>query len=279
MSVASRVKRHVAWRRERLARRVEPVLIPAIRRALPARGCTFRELGRYGHLGNQLFQIAGTIGIASALGARPLFPRTWAYRRFFSLDGSYYASAFAIARCEEGWRRARHLSDFDRRYLQDLAVWNGHEALIWSRLQPADWVVEHVERMYGEYLAEGATSVHVRRGDYVTKNVVVPATFYREQLERLDPPGPVLVFSDDPCWTRKHLGIAGATPVEGNPDWLDLAVMTRCEHHICANSTFSWWGAFLSRDESPILPWFAGRWPHFTRLVAGASWQLIELAQ
>jgi hypothetical protein len=33
--------------------------------------------------------------------------------------------------------------------------------------------------------------------------------------------------------------------VSGNPDWLDMAFMSRCDLHICANSTFSWWGAFL----------------------------------
>ena len=99
------------------------------------------------------------------------------------------------------------------------------------------------------------------------ENVLVPLTYYKESLESIDQEhgeGPVLVFSDDLNWCRCNLGVPDAVYVEGNPDWLDLTLMSRCEHHVCANSTFSWWGAFLSQDPSPIVHVFPGKFPDFS---------------
>jgi hypothetical protein len=65
--------------------------------------------------------------------------------------------------------------------------------------------------------------------------------------------------------------------VSGNPDWLDLAFMSRCEHHICANSTFSWWGAFLSEDPRPVVPWLHGVLPEGFRRALPQHWLVLEV--
>ncbi len=74
------------------------------------------------------------------------------------------------------------------------------------------------------------------------------------------------MFSDDPAAAEQVLNFVAAsrlTHVRGDPErpWEDMALMARCQHHVIANSSFSWWGAWLSRspDKIVIAPrnWFA----------------------
>jgi hypothetical protein len=117
--------------------------------------------------------------------------------------------------------------------------------------------------------AVNAVSVHVRRGDYVTnkKFQICSLDYYRRAAaficERVDAPH-FFVFSDDPEWTTKHLRLDPAiTHVTANSSahgFRDLRLMARCGHHIIANSSFSWWGAWLnpSPDKIVVAPkrWF-----------------------
>ncbi len=119
-----------------------------------------------------------------------------------------------------------------------------------------------------------SVSVHVRRGDYVSQRSaaavhgVCSLQYYRSALAAIsrtlhDPQ--FFVFSDDARWTREYLTFPGpATFVDHNGPataFQDLLMMSRCKHHVLANSSFSWWGAWLnpSPDKSVVAPrhWFA----------------------
>jgi hypothetical protein len=122
--------------------------------------------------------------------------------------------------------------------------------------------------------AVNAVSLHVRRGDYVDN----PATnrfhgicsldYYQRALDyisvRVGEPH-LFVFSDAQQWTQANLRYAAATTfVDVNsPDrgYRDMGLMARCRHHIIANSSFSWWGAWLnpSREKIVVAPdrWFS----------------------
>jgi hypothetical protein len=128
--------------------------------------------------------------------------------------------------------------------------------------------------MSAEISACNAVSLHVRRGDYVTDPAAhaVHGTcsidYYRHAVDylasKIDNPT-FFLFSDDPDWVREHLELR--VPVQlvdhNGPDACseDLRLMSRCAHHIIANSTFSWWGAWLnsSPDKIVVAPkqWFA----------------------
>jgi hypothetical protein len=118
-------------------------------------------------------------------------------------------------------------------------------------------------------------SVHIRRGDYVksaeTARVhgVLDAVYYRKALHVLQgalaAPITVFVFSDDPDEAEAMLDFVpgnNLVHVRGDPDrsWEDMALMAQCRHHVIANSSFSWWGAWLnsSADKIVIAPrqWF-----------------------
>lgn len=118
-----------------------------------------------------------------------------------------------------------------------------------------------------------AVSLHVRRGDYVTdphtnryhgtcgpEYYSAAEAVLRNRLGSLH----LFVFSDDPDWVEANLRFASpATVVRHNSpegDYEDLRLMTFCKHHVIANSTFSWWGAWLcpNPDKVVVAPrnWF-----------------------
>jgi hypothetical protein len=100
-----------------------------------------------------------------------------------------------------------------------------------------------------------AVSVHVRRGDYLkydNLNICSPA-YYEKALAALTASSGIaslLVFSEDVeyCKASLRLGALSAVFVDwnkGSDSWQDMAMMSLCDHHIIANSSFSWWGAWL----------------------------------
>lgn len=121
--------------------------------------------------------------------------------------------------------------------------------------------------------AEIPVSLHVRRGDYVAIQAVLAqhgtaSTDYYERaitiIRALYPKASFFVFSDDIPWVREHMGfIPSPVFVEGDTQrpQTDLHLMSLCQHHITANSTFSWWGAWLNGKpgKQVIAPrqWFA----------------------
>ena len=113
--------------------------------------------------------------------------------------------------------------------------------------------------------APTSVGVHVRRGDYVDDPVAnafhgtLDARYYREAVERIaERSGDihVLLVSDDPEWAAGHLhfdhqvtnvSAAGGDAVD------ELRVLAACTHHVIANSSFSWWGAWLAEREGQIV--------------------------
>lgn len=64
----------------------------------------------------------------------------------------------------------------------------------------------------------------------------------------------VFVFSDDLLWSKENLKFDGSIVfVDADEDFLELDLMSRCHHNIIANSTFSWWGAYLNRNPLKIV--------------------------
>ena len=108
-----------------------------------------------------------------------------------------------------------------------------------------------------------AISLHIRRSDYVQKQNYHPLCsleYYDEALNKLPQDIPVLIFSDDPDWCKKQELFQPDRFLisESNNNLVDMCLMTMCMYHITANSSFSWWGAWLSDSKKVIAPkvWF-----------------------
>ena len=113
-------------------------------------------------------------------------------------------------------------------------------------------------------------SLHVRRGDYLTldAHTLCSQAYYQAALavvaEGLSDPT-VFVFSDDPDWARANLPLTQRKVVVdlngAETDYKDLRLMSLCQHNVIANSSFSWWAAWLNQNPTkrvaaPAL-WFA----------------------
>ncbi len=109
-----------------------------------------------------------------------------------------------------------------------------------------------------------SVSIHVRRGDYVTnKNAhafhgTKDNAYYQAALKPIlkQVKKPTLfVFSDDPAWCKKHLTFKYPTTyVEGNTrGYEDMRLMMHCQHNIIANSSFSWWAAWLNQNPDKLV--------------------------
>ncbi len=120
-------------------------------------------------------------------------------------------------------------------------------------------MIEHMQR--GESI-----SVHVRRGDYISLasasayHGLCTLDYYSKAIayigERVCKPI-LFVFSDDPAWTRANLRSSFTTfYVDHNTSdyaFQDLRLMSHCKHHVIANSSFSWWGAWLANSANQIV--------------------------
>lgn len=120
-------------------------------------------------------------------------------------------------------------------------------------------------REFGEMLTESNyTSVHVRRGDYLlypdvymvcTIDYYLKAINYIKQKESYTK---FIFFSDDIGWVKEHIKISDALYFNNNmfesyEDWYDMYLISKCKHNIIANSTFSWWGAWLNQNINKIV--------------------------
>lgn len=114
--------------------------------------------------------------------------------------------------------------------------------------------------------AANSISLHIRRGDYVQKkryqNLYAQCTldYYKRGVEAIAEkyPNPVLfIFSDDIEWVRENLNLPYESVYvfhnKGDKSYEDLRLMSLCKHNIIANSSFSWWGAWLNNNKEKIV--------------------------
>ncbi len=106
-------------------------------------------------------------------------------------------------------------------------------------------------------------ALHIRRTDYIVNpnHPVQPMSYYEQALKKFDKNDRILVFSDDPEWCQQQELFADDSIMisQGNEADIDLCLMSKCNYHIIANSSFSWWGAWLGDSEKVVAPsnWFA----------------------
>lgn len=123
--------------------------------------------------------------------------------------------------------------------------------------------------------SENSVSIHIRRGDYISNisanqfHGLCSINYYYTAIEMIiksvENPS-FYFFSDDMEWVKKEFKIADCYKViyvdhNQNDNHFDLLLMAKCKHNIIANSSFSWWGAWLNQNNEKIViapqKWFA----------------------
>jgi len=120
------------------------------------------------------------------------------------------------------------------------------------------------QAMIDEIRSKNSVSLHIRRGDYLNspvnlaKHGVLNISYYNKAIDiiktRVNCPE-LFVFSDDIGWAKENL--ISCIPVSfvnlKNAGYKDMRLMSHCKHHIIANSSFSWWGAWLAENKAKTI--------------------------
>jgi hypothetical protein len=235
---------------------------------------TFSQLGRYGQFGNGLFQVAAVVGLARAHGWYYAFP-SW------NDNGKGDVWAHFPNACPHG-----HLVDNPRLHLQIDVEWDADPMVqmqsiydkvtsthpdgfidLHGHFQSERWFI-HAEPEIchifdtGECanpLPQDAIAMHVRRGDYDGRyHNLLPAAYYDAAYRHIKHHAgkcPIHVFSDEPAKAQAELAsvLPGAV-FEPKGDFIeDWKRMKTARHYVIANSTYSWWAAWLGWKPGGIV--------------------------
>ncbi len=107
-----------------------------------------------------------------------------------------------------------------------------------------------------------SVSIHIRRGDYINHPLlggICDLDYYKKAItyiiSKIKTPN-FYVFSNDIAWCNANLTLPNATFISGNngnANYIDMQLMSNCKHNIIANSSFSWWGAWLNDNKDKIV--------------------------
>lgn len=243
---------------------------------------TFKALGNYGRLGNQLFQIATTMGVAIKNGEQYVFPY-WAYARDINVLScppqdlslfqwhEYTESAFTFDTNIFNIPKDKHinLSGYfqSEKYFEHCKPQVKAAILTEHNLKQR----EILKKKYG--IDDDSCAVHVRRGDYVhlpNHYTNLGLDYYISALQLIwttHKAKNTIVFSDDIEWCKNFFNVPNFVYSHETCDFNDLLMMSSCGYHVTANSSFSWWGSWLANSKCVIAPksWFGPAIQHDTR--------------
>jgi|TARA_B100000035_G_scaffold53329_1_gene41810 hypothetical protein len=259
----------------------------------------FNHLGRHGRLGNQMFQYAGLRGIAAHKGYDFCIPPSkfedeWHDHQLFECFKLVGLTNIAV--CPGPYVQEAHFH-FDKNLFDNTP--DGHN--VYGYLQSEKWF-KHIEseiRQDFEFkndihdpCVEMISSVdrpialHVRRGDYLTNcDNHPPCTkeYYDACLSHFDSDRNCIVFSDDPVWCHEQFTDDRFLISEGGDNVADLCMMSLCDDFIIANSSFSWWGSWLSKNPNKriLAPerWFGTGYTknHNTSDLYCDNWEVVSV--
>lgn len=257
---------------------------------------TYRGLGQNGRLGNQMFQYSTLFALAKMNNASFAIPEK-VTRYDFYLDGRYELldafpnlSADILPVDDDVFK-------FQRQYVEPTFAFDPNIFLITGDLdlhgyfQSGHYFADFkedikrefaftsevqsncrlfIEKIRKENPGSNICSLHVRRSDYQAKSdyhtmLSTDTDYYTMGIHAILSRFPLtkfVIFSDDVGWCRQAFPQEAVFP-DMNSQYEDMCLMTMCDTHIIANSSFSWWGAWLSDSKFIIAPkaWFGPKGP------------------
>jgi hypothetical protein len=211
---------------------------------------SFSQLGKHGRLGNQLFQVASTLGIAEKYKASASFP-AWGYEGYFEIQLPH--GELMTNRVEE---KHFHHYDWDLQASCDLYGYMQSEKYFGStRLKFKKALVAECKAKHEDLFKKKTICIQIRRGDYVGNEnyLQLSVNYYIDALLSHFPKWRnynILFTSDDIEYCRTHFEcMPNAFFSVGNSDIEDMLLASCCDHFIISNSTFGWWCAWLGEKK------------------------------
>lgn len=240
---------------------------------------SFNHMGNLGHLGNQMFQLAALIGLSRKHNRDFCIPHQQSFGMAYyqELRSNIY-DAFDL-KVHQGLSRFPTIQEehfhfdkklFDNPPKQDCNLYGFFQSEKWFK-HVEDEVREtfKLKKEYEEVadfmrsqLEGQVIAIHARRTDYLTNpnHGALGLDYYERALELVPNNLKVIIFTDDPEWAKVQELFPDERFFVSETDcpYTDLALMAKCDYHIIANSSYSWWGAWLSNSKKVIAPkqWF-----------------------
>ena len=260
------------------------------------------HLGKNGRFGNQMFQYAATRGIAAKHGYDWCIPPGPKEDEEFNDEENQHKlfMAFKMSGVKSvNMHPAPYQQEGSFTFDQELFDTCPDNINLYGYFQSEKYF-KHIEKELREDFAwrddvrnlcedlfnsiDGkAISLHIRRTDHLVKptyHPVLPLSYYEEALSKCPSDATVLVFSDEPAWCHEQdLFQDDRFMISDSGDNItDMCLMSMCDYQIMANSTYSWWGAWLSNSENVIAPklWF-GPDGQYNRDVYVDRWEYLEV--
>ena len=260
----------------------------------------FNALGQLGRLGNQMFQFAALKGIARNRGFEYCFPPTkntneWTDHQLFNPFKLGSTSQLNV-----------QFIDSDRpTVMEETFFFNEklfNECPDWISLQGFFQTEKYFKHIRDELLKDfefrdeilepaqktmsywkNPIALHIRRSDYTTNpnHTTLSMEYYEKALSEFDNSSDVIIFSDEPQWCMEQKLFESDRFMisETGNNYMDMCLMTLCSGHIIANSSFSWWGAWLSSSQKVVAPsgWFKGSGNEHldTKDIIPESWNVV----
>ena len=239
----------------------------------------YNRLGINGRLANQMFQYASLRGIAAKHGYEWTIPpedrETHNMADYNIMDGFKLPHLKNKGFVTADWPvHDEPCHDFDPEFFE-----NCPDNINLEGFRQSEKYFKHIEdEVRNEFkfldhivedckgaveIFDNPVALHIRRGDFLINSVHhhnLSMKYYEEALKQFDSDRQVIIFSDDTDWCKSQPLFEDDRFLvcEGGGPYTDLYMMSKCDDFIIANSTFSWWGAWLSNSEHVIAPklWF-----------------------
>jgi hypothetical protein len=242
---------------------------------------TFKNLGFLGRLGNQMFQYAALHAVAKKLNYQYGIPientnNSSEYQRLCLMDG--FELDLNSHSIPPGYFNSKTFNYTDAVYNSNIFNISDDTDLYGYFQSPKyfEHCVEDIKTMFkfksiyndkcDKFLQSlgptHLTSLHIRRTDYVENDGIfeTPISSFSHVVKKLPNNGVILVYSDDVPWCKLFLpkvikyNLLFPCDIIGTDKFIDMCSMTKMHVNIIANSTFSWWGAYLNNNSKVYIP-------------------------
>lgn len=260
---------------------------------------TFNNIGYSGRLGNQLFQLAALLGTSKKNNYIPSIPiiKNKKEKPNGCLDmftGKWISYKLDLFDCfdidiqdnneiivKNSYKEPHHHFDekiFDindetniEGYFQSELYFKHIENEIRQIFSFKNEIKSKANLILNQHKKTKIVSIHVRRGDYLgiqNQLPIMDIEYYQKSINIFDDDTyQYFIFSDDIDWCKSVFGDDELiTYIFGNSHYVDMCLMSMCDHNIIGNSTFGWWGSWLNnkKNKKVIIPskWFGSSLSH-----------------
>jgi len=244
-----------------------------------------------GGLGNMLFQIAACKAISLEKNTDCSFPNYHTHLNVLNEDKEFnpklrHAQEYSkfLSLNSDSPNQPLKLYNFPFEYTEFLPTENffiidgffqtekyfiKYKQEILNFLSPTEEINNIISTKYPFLLTKVCTSVHIRRGDYLKYSNHHPTQtldYYYEAIKRINNNELFVIFSDDIEWCKNNFKFKNVFFVQNEKDYIEIFLMSKCTNNIIANSSFSWWGAWLNQHDNKVVvgpsKWFGNSLHH-----------------